>query len=339
MRTSPRFIVPIALIMFIGVVITGCNFNDLFKPKSDDPAPPPPPTGTNHAPVSSLVLPYAAQVGQGVTVQNVATDEDGDAIVAYRFRSSLHDVTQTSSAATLAFSAIGKYAVSVSAKDSREAWSAEVTDTILITASPPSGRTLYFDDGTFEPRDIGYRIGYPPNGDFSLLTVGGTRTMKYFYGNGSGGYNLNSWLTVPRNTRLKFRMKYDVDTDPVYQTAGDDRGYAMLHLVLARDGATLANYFVLVTLDLASDGFPGSPPRYETNFKPGRDAYERVSNGSWVSRDIDLDELARTKFANATGFNQIWFSHVLLTYPSGREKVYRLTHTLDFLEVYVPPTQ
>lgn len=339
MPKSPRFIGPIALIMFIGVIISGCNFSDLFKPNSDDPGSPPPPTGTNHAPVSSLVLPYAAQVGQGVTVQNVATDEDGDAIAAYRFRTSLHDLTQASSAATLTFSSVGKYAVSVSAKDSREAWSAEVTDTILITASPPSGRTLYLDDGTFEPRDIGYDIGYPPNGDFSLVTVGGTRTMKYFYGNGAGGYSLNSWLTVPRGAHLKFRLKFEVDTDPVWQSAGDDRGYAMLHLVLARDGESLANYFVLATLDLDSDGFPGSPPRYETNFKPGRDAYERVSSGGWVSRDIDLDELARTKFSNATGFNQIACSHVLLTYPSGREKVYRLTHTLDNFEVYVPPTQ
>lgn len=296
-------------------------------------------SGPNRAPVSTLVLPYAAQVGQNVVVQNNATDPDGDAIVAYRFRSPFHDVTQAGPAANLTFGSTGKYAVAVSAKDSRELWSAEVSDTIIITASPPSGRTLFFDDGTLQPIDLGYKIGYPSYGDFSVVTSGGLRTMRYFDGNKSGSYSYNSWMPVPRGAHLKFRMYFNVDADPVWLSAGSSRGYVMLHLVLTNEDHTRhGNYFVLATRDLDSDGFPGSPRRYESNFQPGRDAYDRFNNG-WVSMDIDLDELARTRFANATGFDRIWFSHIVLTYPANEPPEYRLTHQLDYLEVYVPAAQ
>lgn len=335
MQKPARFIGLAIAALVVVASISGCDWwRKLTAPETNDPGNPPP--GTNHAPISSIVLPYAAQAAQPVTVQNLATDEDGDAVIAYRFRSSVHDLTQANKVATLTFPSIGQYTVAVSAKDSHDAWGPEVSATITITVNPPPSSRLFYDDGTLEPVDLGYQIGFPANGDFSIVTAGGTRTMRYENGNKSGSFHLNDYMSVPRGTRLKFRINFYVDADPVWLSAGSSRGYALLHLILTNDDHSRhGNYFVLATRDLDSDGFPGSPPRFESNFQPGRDAYIRVGNG-WTTMDIDLDELARTKFSSASGFTKIWFSHTVLTYPSGEPPKYRLAYTLDSFEVYVP---
>lgn len=327
------------IIVLVLLSVAGC---DLFgSKKSVFPNAPivPDPGTTNRPPVSSIVLPYAAKVDQGVIVQNLATDPDGDAITAYRFRTPFQDVSQATKVATLTFPQAGKFAVSVSAKDSKEAWSPEVTDSIAISLNPPADRTLYRDDATLEPGAIGYDIGYPPNGDFSLVTSGGLRTMTYNYGNALALYGLKDWIPVPRGARLRFNIQFSVDADPVWVSAADDRGYAILELVFGRDGVSYgANYFVLATLDLDSDGFPGSPDRLENHFVPGQHVYTRVANGGWTSMDIDLDQLVATRFntaLNMGGFNQIWFDHQLKVFPSNGNH-YRLKYVVDFIEVYVP---
>lgn len=313
------------------LLVAGC---DLWptKPKTSDPP--------NRPPTSSIVLPYAAQVGQNVTVQNLATDPDGDAISKYRFRSPFQDFTQSGKAAAMSFPSAGRFAVFVSAQDSRNAWSSEVSDTILISASPPAGRTLFFDDGTLTPGNLGYQVVYPANGDFRISEQGGQRVMTYNYGNKYSSYELRDWLNVPRGTHIKFTLYMRVDTDPVWETAADCRGYVAFDIVFGRNGQdTGAHYYTLATLPLLSDGFPGSPDKFENHLVPGKHVYDRASNGGTISRDIDLDQLVSSRYdsgLNLGDFNQIWFACEAFTFPGDREKVYRLTLTVDQIEVYVP---
>lgn len=294
----------------------------------------------NHPPISRIVLPLTARVNDHVVVQNSATDPDGDAITAYRFRTPTQDFLQASPLATVTFSDTGQTAAYVSARDSRNAWSIESSATIRITPLPTEPRLLFADDGSLEPVDLGYAIGFPPSGITSLTMANGIRTITLRDGSGMFTYGRPTWFTVPRGAHIRFRARFTVEVDPLWEVASDDYGYSLIEFQFGHDGTSFGcNYFILARNDLLSEGFPGSPPKLEDYFQPGRHVFDRITNGAWIESDIDLDRLIRTRFnqnfITVNQFNQFVWGFQLRDVRS-RGSEYRMKLELDYFEIYVP---
>lgn len=163
---------------------------------------------------------------------------------------------------------------------------------------PSNNRIVYFrDDGTREPVDLGYEVRRP---DFGLATIehrGGTRIITR---EGASGIGIYRKVTAPIN-RLHVGFSVQLTAQYRYpQTAefADDFALATFEISFY----SVSNQYLGTYLYYARPTHPreSSPPPYRV--KPPeelfsrRQVFVRAASGSWLTGDIDLAEIIRTKF-------------------------------------------
>ncbi len=294
----------------------------------------------NRAPISHIVLPLTAVAGDEVSVQNNSVDPDGDPIAEYRFRSSFQNFTRSSRLGSMVFPQAGTFTVAVSACDNRQACGAENEATITITPTAPVARVIFSDQGDTHPADVGYKVSFPTQGVPSLTWDTQTRTLIHHAGTGYAAYDRGfepqEPLVVSPGTRIRLRVRLTTEflNPSLGEVVADDYGYAFVNIVLISSSGQERNFFLLARNNLLSEGFAGSPRKLESFFKPGHDTFDRVSNGSWITRDLDLDELNRTRFDPLPNVAGLAIS-VGVRDVYGRSEEYRKQVDLDYLEVYL----
>jgi len=130
--------------------------------------PPPPPPPQHPPPTASItsISPNLAQVGQTVTFVGSGSDNDGDTIIAYDWRSSIDGAIGTQATFTVNSLQAGTHQIYLRVEDSQGTWSPEVSTILTITTSTGSGTgflglpTFYWILLALALAGVGVFIGY-----------------------------------------------------------------------------------------------------------------------------------------------------------------------------------
>jgi len=127
---------------------------------------PPPPPPQHPPPTASItsISPNPAQAGQTVTFVGSGSDNDGDTIIAYSWRSSLNGTIGTQATLTINNLQAGSHYIYFRVQDSQGIWSPEVVATLTIGSSSGTGflgmSTFYWDLLALAVAGVGVLVGY-----------------------------------------------------------------------------------------------------------------------------------------------------------------------------------
>ena len=133
-------------------------------PASSPPPPPPPPQHPPPTASITSISPNPAQAGQTVTFVGSGSDNDGDSIVAYYWRSSINGTIGTQATFTINNLPAGTHDIYFRVQDSQGIWSPEAVATITIGTSSGTGflgmSTFYWDLLALALAGVGVLVGY-----------------------------------------------------------------------------------------------------------------------------------------------------------------------------------